>query len=94
VALFDDFARSFYQADVLMVMPIYAASEKPIEGVDSRLLCESIRAHGHKDVQFVEDMDAAVALLAELVTPQDVVLTLGAGNVYQVGEAFLARSHA
>ena len=90
-ALFDDFARSFYQADVLLVMPIYAASENPIEGVDSRALCQSIQAHGHKDVRFVEDMDAAVAALVEMVTPEDVVLTLGAGNVYQVGEAFLAR---
>ncbi len=93
-ALFDDFARAFYQADVLLVMPIYAASEKPIEGVDSRLLCESIQAHGHKDVCFVEDMDAAVTALAGMATPEDVVLTLGAGNVYQVGEAFLAKFNA
>ncbi len=90
-ALFDDFARSFYQADVLLVMPVYAASEKPIEGVNSRSLCESIQAHGHKDVRFVEDMNEAVAVLAGLVTPEDVVLTLGAGSVYQVGEAFLER---
>jgi UDP-N-acetylmuramate--alanine ligase len=89
-ALFDDFARSFYQADVLLVLPIYAASEKPIEGVDSRSLCESIQAHGHKDVRYVPDMESAVAALEKLATPQDVVLTLGAGNVYQVGEAFLA----
>jgi len=93
-ALFDDFARSFYQADVLLVMPIYAASEKPIEGVDSRLLCESIQAHGHKDVRFVENPGVAVAALAELVTSGDVVLTLGAGNVYQVGEALLAKFNA
>ncbi len=93
-ALFDDFARSFYQADVLLVMPIYAASEKPIEGVDSSLLCESIQAHGHKDVRFVPDQQAAVAVLAEIVTPDDVVLTLGAGNVYLVGEALLARINA
>ncbi len=93
-ALFDDFARSFYQADVLLVMPIYAASEKPIEGVDSHLLCESIQAHGHKDVRFVDDLEVAVAALADLVTPEDVVLTLGAGSVYQVGEALLARFNA
>jgi UDP-N-acetylmuramate--alanine ligase len=93
-ALFDDFARSFYQADVLLVLPIYAASEQPIEGVDSRRLCESIRAHGHKDVRFVEDGNAAVAALTEVVTADDVVLTLGAGNVYQVGETFLARFDA
>ena len=92
-ALFDDFARSFYQADVLLVMPIYAASETPIEGVDSRLLCESIQAHGHKDVRFVEDMDTAITALNQMIAPGDVVLTLGAGNVYQVGEQLLAGSH-
>lgn len=93
-ALFDDFARSFYQADVLLVLPIYAASEQPIEGVGSRKLCDSIQAHGHKDVHFVESLDAAVELLAGMVTADDVVLTLGAGNVYQVGEALLEKVNA
>ncbi len=93
-ALFDDFARSFYLADVLLVMPIYAASEKPIEGVDSRGLVESIQAHGHKDVSFVADLDAVVDVLDRVVGRGDVVLTLGAGNVYQVGEKFLERCHA
>jgi UDP-N-acetylmuramate--alanine ligase len=93
-ALFDDFARSFYLADVLLVLPIYAASEKPIEGVDSRKLVESIQAHGHKDVRFVEDLDAAIGALGELVGCEDVVLTLGAGNVYQAGEGFLEKHHA
>jgi UDP-N-acetylmuramate--alanine ligase len=92
-ALFDDFARSFYLADVLLVLPIYAASEKPLEGVDSRRLVESIQAHGHKDVRFMEDMNAAIGMLGELASSQDVVLTLGAGNVYQVGEGFLERFH-
>lgn len=88
-ALFDDFARSFYLADVLLVMPIYAASEQPIEGVDSRLLCDSIQAHGHKEVHFVDGKQAAVELLTDIASPADVVLTLGAGDVYRVGEMLL-----
>jgi UDP-N-acetylmuramate--alanine ligase len=88
-ALFDDFARSFYRSDALLLLPIYAASERPVEGVDSRLLCDSIQAHGHKDVSFAQDMDAALAFLAERVVTGDVVLTLGAGNVYRLGEKFL-----
>ena len=74
-----------------MVLPIYAASERPIEGIDSRGLCESIRAHGHKDVRFAEGLEEAVSDLAQWVTTGDVVLTLGAGNVYQVGERLLER---
>lgn len=93
-ALFDDFARSFYRSDVLLLLPIYAASEPPIEGVDSRRLCDSIRAHGHKDVGFAETMDEALAFLTERVTAGDVVLTLGAGNVYRLGESFLVQSAA
>jgi UDP-N-acetylmuramate--alanine ligase len=91
--LFDDFARSFYLADVLLVMPIYAASEQPIEGVGSRLLCDSIQAHGHKEVHFVDGEQAAVDLLIDLVSPADVVLTLGAGDVFRVGERLLDKLH-
>jgi UDP-N-acetylmuramate--alanine ligase len=90
-ALFDEFTRSFYRSDILLVLPIYAASEKPIEGVDSRSLCESIRAHGHKDVRYAADRDEALTQLIDLVSPGDVVLTLGAGNVYQVGEALVEK---
>ena len=90
-ALFDEFARSFYQSDALLVLPIYAASEKPIQGVDSRNLCQSIQAHGHKDVRFAEDLNAAVDILTTMTKSGDVVLTLGAGNVYQVGENLLQR---
>lgn len=90
-ALYDDFVRSFYQADTLLVLPIYAASEKPIAGVDSRKLCTEIESHGHKDVRFVTSVDAVVELLAAELEPGDVLLTLGAGNVYQVGEQWLQR---
>jgi UDP-N-acetylmuramate--alanine ligase len=90
-ALFDDFARSFYRSDTLVVLPIYAASEKPIEGIDSRSLCESIKARGHKDVHYADGINEALDLLARIVEPRDVVLTQGAGNVYQVGEKLLRR---
>ncbi len=90
-ALFDEFARSFYRSDILLVLPIYAASERPIEDVDSRRLCESIQAHGHKEVHYVADAQQALDLLMALAAPDDVVLTLGAGNVYQVGEMLVER---
>jgi UDP-N-acetylmuramate--alanine ligase len=76
------------------MLPIYAASERPIAGVDSRALCDSIRAHGHKDVRFAADMEDARAQLSDLVVAGDVVLTLGAGNVYRLGEQLVARLKA
>ena len=87
--LFDDFTRAFYQADSLVVLPIYAAGEAPIENVDSQRLCEGIRQHGHKDVVFRDGQDEAVSYLRKIVRQRDVLLTLGAGNVWQVGEKFL-----
>ena len=88
-ALFDDFTRSFYQSDMLVVLPIYAASEKAIKGVDSQSLFEEIRAHGHKDVVFMPSFTAAVSHLKQILTPGDILLTLGAGDVYKLGETLL-----
>ncbi len=88
-ALFNEFSRAFYQSDVLVVMPIYAASEKKIEGVSSEKLCEEIKAHGHKEVIYADGFKAALACLKKTVQPGDVLLTLGAGDVWKVGEKFL-----
>ncbi len=88
-ALFNEFTRSFYQSDLLVVLPIYAASEKPIAGVDSVELSNSIRAHGHKNVVHVESFDEAVGYLEKHLKKNDLLLTLGAGNVFQLGETLL-----
>ncbi len=84
-ALFDDFTRSFYQSDVLLVLPIYAAGEQKIEGVSGRKLCEGIKAHGHKEVYCSGGQEDTIAYLKENLKPGDVMLTLGAGDVWKVG---------
>jgi UDP-N-acetylmuramate--alanine ligase len=84
--LMDEFARSFNNADVLMVTDVYAASEQPIEGVSGEALVEAVRRFGHKDARYVGSVeDATQALLAE-AHDNDMVITLGAGNVYRAGE--------
>jgi UDP-N-acetylmuramate--alanine ligase len=88
-ALFDDFTRAFYQSDALLVLPIYAASEKVIEGVNGQRLCEGIQAHGHKEVHCAKGMKSAIAYLKKNLKPGDVLLTLGAGDVWKVGEKLL-----
>jgi len=93
-ALFDEFTRAFYQSDLLVVLPIYPAGEPPIEGVDGVGLYEGIRAHGHKDAVYVDGIDHAVETLAETAKPGDIVLTLGAGNVWQAGDQLLERLKA
>ena len=91
-ALFDEFTRAFYQSDILVVMPIYAASEKKIEGVSAQNLCEGIKAHGHKEVIYVDGFKAAHSLLEKTLQPRDVLLTLGAGDVWKVGMEVLKKS--
>ncbi|GBC61986.1 UDP-N-acetylmuramate--L-alanine ligase [Desulfonema ishimotonii] len=93
-ALSREFTRAFYQSDLLMVLPIYAAGEDPIEGVDAQTLAEGIRMYGHKEVIYMGDARTAVAHLKETLRPGDVLLTLGAGNVWQMGEAVLEELRA
>jgi len=90
-ALFDDFTRAFYQSDLLVVLPIYAAGEKTIEGISSRRLCDGINAHGHKEVHCVPDFKEAVTHLRKILTPGDILLTLGAGDVWKVGADILGK---
>ena len=63
---FDDFARAFYQSDVLVVLPIYSAGEKSIEGIDGHGICKAIRAHGHREVVFSEGSEAVLYLQKNL----------------------------
>ena len=88
-ALFDDFTRAFYQADTLVVLPIYSAGEAPIEDVDGQSLCEGIHQHGHKDVVYQDGHAEAVSYLKKTLRKGDLLLTLGAGDVWRVGEKFL-----
>lgn len=88
-ALFDDFARAFYQTDLLLVLPIYAASEPAIPGVDSRQLSEAIIAHGHKAAHYMDSFENTVKFLAQNLAAGDLLITMGAGDVWQIGETIL-----
>jgi UDP-N-acetylmuramate--alanine ligase len=90
-ALFEDFTTAFYQSDVLIVTDIYAASEPAIPGVHAEKLTVAIQEHGHGNVRYIPDHLALVPSLAEEVRQGDVVLTLGAGNIWLTGEALLEK---
>jgi len=89
--LMDEFARSFHQADLVYVLDIYAASEKPIEGITGSALAERMRDFGHRSVEYTGTIDRTVDAVAGGVRAKDMVLTLGAGNVWQVGERVLEK---
>ena len=85
----EDFAHAFLGADVLVLTDIYAAREQPIEGVTGRDLAETATRFGHRDVHFVEDKNGLPNYLARVVSKGDLVITMGAGDVYKYGRAFV-----
>jgi UDP-N-acetylmuramate--alanine ligase len=89
-ALFDQFITSFNEADLLIVTEIYAASEEKIDGVTGGSLVERIRTSGHRNVLFAPTKEEVVDRIVELSEPGDMVVTLGAGDIYKVGERLVA----
>ncbi len=90
-----EFLTAFNQADVVVVMDIYAAGEAPIAGVSAADLVEGIRAHGHRHVTYLGgDRARIVDYVCEISRPGDLVLTLGAGDVSQMGSDILRRLDA
>ena len=92
--LANEFSLSFYQADVLIVTSIYSAGEAPIENVTAEKLAQSIQAHGHRNVLYVPDTDEVADVLMKITQPEDIVITLGAGDISKVGREFLSRLQA
>ncbi|MEE9911859.1 MAG: UDP-N-acetylmuramate--L-alanine ligase [Deltaproteobacteria bacterium] len=88
-ALFDEFTRSFGDADVLVLNDIYPASETPIPGINSAALWAAIKENGHPHVDYIGQAQNTVDFLKATARPGDTVITLGAGSVYKIGEAFL-----
>jgi UDP-N-acetylmuramate--alanine ligase len=88
-ALYGRFTICFNQADQLIVGPIYPAGESPLEGVDAEWLCQGIKEHGHREVSLCRDQNEILQVLLGLIKPGDLVMTLGAGDIYQVGEELL-----
>jgi UDP-N-acetylmuramate--alanine ligase len=79
--LMDDFQSAFNDADVVFVAPVYPAGEEPIEGVDSDALAEGLRAHGHRMVRSVSDLDDLCGALRDLAAQGDMIICMGAGDI-------------
>jgi UDP-N-acetylmuramate--alanine ligase len=87
--LMEEFARSFNNADTLLLTDIYAASEDPIEGVTSETLTAAIKAFGHKNVRYIGALENAAEILKDEVKSGDLVIMLGAGTVNRVCDQLL-----
>jgi UDP-N-acetylmuramate--alanine ligase len=88
-ALEEEFARAFYHADVLLVLPIYAAGEEPLPDVSGQRLVDKIKKYGHRNVTFAPNFASAGLELKSKLKNGDLLITLGAGDVWKIGEQFL-----
>jgi len=87
--LMEEFATAFYDADLLALTEIYPAGEPPIEGVTAERLAAMLREHGHKQVVYQPDRGRLAETVLPLLREGDLVLTLGAGDIWKVGRQLL-----
>ncbi len=87
--LWGEFSRAFNQADILVLIDIYAANEAPIPGVSSETLASAIREAGHKNVHYFRSMQEGIEYLLKQARSGDAVLTIGAGNIGRASSEFM-----
>jgi UDP-N-acetylmuramate--alanine ligase len=88
-ALLEEFGRAFVQADRVIVTSVFAAGEAPIPDIDGSAVADALVRHGHPAVSYEPRLDRLPHRLKQLVLPGDLVITLGAGDIWKAGEAFL-----
>jgi UDP-N-acetylmuramate--alanine ligase len=87
--LLQEFCTAFHDTDALVLLNIYAAGETPLSGVTTGLLYEGLISHGQREVYYLRERAEVVPFLRRYLRANDILLTLGAGDVWQVGEVFL-----
>ena len=86
---YEEFGKSFLLSDVLIVTDVYPAREEPIQGVTGELIVGAAKRFGHKDVHYVPDKKQIPSYLKSIVKSGDIVITMGAGDIWKYGEEFL-----
>ncbi len=87
--LLEQFWSSFNDADYLIINSIFPAGEEPIKGIHAGLISEGVKKFGHKHVELIETQNETLTHLSQTLRPGDVFLTLGAGNVWKLGQDLL-----
>jgi len=84
-----EFGRSFLNSDIFICTDVYPAREKPIEGISGKLIANAAKDFGHKNVIYEPDKNKIPALLKSIVEDNDIVITMGAGDIWKIGEKFV-----
>jgi UDP-N-acetylmuramate--alanine ligase len=88
---YQDFAKSFLDSDVFICTDVYPAREIPIQGISGKLITDAAEKFGHKNVIYVPDKKEIPDRLMEIVKPGDIVVTMGAGDIWKYGEEFIKK---
>jgi UDP-N-acetylmuramate--alanine ligase len=86
---YKEFARSFDDADIVVITDVYPAREVPIEGVTGELISNQAKNYGHKNVIYIPDFDDISGKLLEIIKENDLVITIGAGNICRISDQIL-----
>jgi UDP-N-acetylmuramate--alanine ligase len=86
---YQDFGRSFLNSDVFICTDIYPAREKPIEGITGEMIANIAKKYGHKNVHYISDKKDIPKKLMELKKKDDIIITMGAGDIWKYGEKFV-----
>ena len=89
--LWDDFGQCFPNADLLFLTEIYPAGEAPIDGVSSELIRDAVKKHEGREVTIIRKFEEIPDAVMPNLTAGDIVLTLGAGDIYKAGRRILER---
>lgn len=86
---YEEFGKAFLLSDVLVVTDVYPAREEPIQGVTGELIANAAKQFGHKDVHYVPDKKNVSSFLLKTAKKGDIVITMGAGDIWKYGEEYL-----
>lgn len=86
-----DFGNSFFSCDQLILAPIFPAREAPLPGVSSKMIADAAIQSGHHNILLIEDNSQIVPQTLALLEPGDILVTMGAGNIWQYGEEILEK---
>ena len=88
---YEDFGKAFFHADVLVVTDVYPAREEPIQGITGDLVAHAAKQFGHKEVHYIPAKTDVPDYLWKIVKKGDIVITMGAGDIWKYGEEFLKK---
>jgi UDP-N-acetylmuramate--alanine ligase len=86
---YEEFGKAFLLSDVLVVTDIYPAREDPIQGITGELIVHAARQFGHKETYYIPDKTLLPSRLKSIARPGDIMITMGAGDIWKFGEVFL-----